>query len=72
MASFTVRYDNFRELGDNFTHPIRWIADPEYRKKKLEENRIRDMIAKQGVKVIYDDGDPKNPKKTLNITCKAN
>ena len=72
MASFTVRYDNFRELGDNVAHPIRWIADPEYRRKKLEENRIRDMIAKQGVKVIYDDGDPKNPKKTFNITCRAN
>jgi len=72
MASFTVRYDNFRDLGDNVTHPIRWIADPEYRRKKLEENRIRDMIAKQGVKVIYDDGDPKNPKKTFNITCRAN
>jgi hypothetical protein len=69
MASLTVRYDNFKELGANVAHPVRWMVDPEYRKKILEENRIRQLIAKEGLKVIYDSGDPKNPKKTFNITC---
>lgn len=71
MASFTVRYDNFRDLGGQLSHPVRWMVDTEYRKKIMEQNAIKDMIAKEGVKVVYDDGDPKNPKKTFNISCKS-
>lgn len=71
MISFTVRYDNFRDLGNSITHPVRWMVDPEYRKKLDAQNKMRALIAKEGLKVIYDDNDPKSPAKTLNINCKA-
>jgi hypothetical protein len=71
IISFTVRYDNFKDLGQTITNPIRWMADPAYRKKIMDENRIRKLVEKEGVKIIYDDADPKNPAKTFNLQCSA-
>lgn len=71
IFSFTVRYDNFRDLGQTLTNPIRWMTDSEYRKKIMEENRIKKLIEKEGVTIIYDDADPKSPSKTFNLQCSA-
>jgi hypothetical protein len=69
MLTITIRFDNFRDLGEQVASPIRWIADPEYRKKILEEKKIRDLIAKEGLNVVFDSSDPKTPAKKLDLRC---
>lgn len=69
MLSFTIRYNTLRELGEQVSQPTRWIVDPEYRKQVLEEKRIKDLIARDGLKVLFDSADPKAPRKEFNFTC---
>lgn len=69
MITIMVRYDNFRDLADQISQPVRWMTDPEYRKAISEERRIKDLIAKDGLKVIFDAQDPKSPPKALDLKC---
>lgn len=70
MITIMVRYNDFRDLGAQVASPIRWMIDPEYRKKISEQQRIKDLVAKDGIKVIFDSADPKSPPKEVNITCR--
>jgi hypothetical protein len=70
MFNITIRFENFRNLGEQAAAPIRWIVDPAYRKKVMEEKRIKDIVAKDGVKVVFDSKDPRAPRKELNLTCR--
>lgn len=70
MITIMVRYDNLRDLVDQISQPVRWMTDPEYRKAVNEERRIKDLIAKDGLKVIFDAQDPKSPPKTLALKCR--
>lgn len=63
MLTITVRYKDFKDLGDQIAHPVRWMTDPNYRKEILAQNQIRDLIAGEGLKVIFDTNDPKSPKR---------
>lgn len=67
--SLMVRFKNFADLGGQLAHPVRWMVDPEYRKAALEEQRIRDIILKEGLRVIFDSKDPKSPKNSVDLTC---
>ncbi|MEN9824637.1 MAG: hypothetical protein RI953_382 [Pseudomonadota bacterium] len=69
MLTITIRFDNFRDLGEQASAPIRWIVDPAYRKKLMEEQKIKDVIARDGLKVVFDSKNPNTPPKELNITC---
>ncbi|NBW83215.1 hypothetical protein EBR21_15815, partial [bacterium] len=69
MLTITIRFDNFRDLGEQAAAPIRWIVDPEYRKKLMQEQRIKDVIARDGLKVVFDSKDPHSPPKEVNLTC---
>jgi hypothetical protein len=69
MITIMLRYDNLRDLADQISQPVRWMTDPEYRKAISEERRIKDLIAKDGLKVIFDAQDPKSPPKALDLKC---
>lgn len=69
IASFTFRYDNFRELGNSMVHPVRWMTDQQYRESILEQKRIKNKLMKDGITLIINDTE--DPKKTraITITC---
>ena len=70
MLTITIRYKDFKDLGEQIAHPVRWMTDPKYRKEILAQNQIRDLIAGEGLKVIFDTNDPKSPKKEVTISCR--
>ena len=71
-GSLSIRfaYDSLADLSTLITDPILWSTSPEFRKKMQEKNRLKSILQKEGLKIIYDDQDPKTPLKTLQISCK--
>lgn len=71
IASFTFRYDNFRELGNTLVHPIRWMTDGRYRKEILERKRIKEKLMKDGITIVIEDKNDPSKTKTFTVTCDA-
>jgi hypothetical protein len=69
IASFTFRYDNFKELGDTLIHPIRWLTDHKYRQDILEQKRIKQKLMKDGVTVVIEDENDPTKSKSFTVTC---
>ncbi|NBO39164.1 lipid A deacylase LpxR family protein [bacterium] len=69
MLNIGVRYDSFKDLGNQVTEPIRWIADPAYRQKMMEEKQFKDLVLKEGVKIIFDQNEPASPQKFRENLC---
>jgi len=69
MISITYRYDSFKDVEKEVADAIAWITDPAYRRRVLEEKKIKSMVAKEGMKIVFAQNDPKAPPKVLNLTC---
>ena len=70
MISITYRYDSLKDIEKEVADAIAWITDPAYRRRVLEERRIKSLVAKDGMKIVFAQNDPKAPAKALNLTCK--
>lgn len=70
MISITYRYDSLRDIEKAVADAMAWITNPAYRRKIIEERKIKALVAKEGMKIVLAQNDPKAPGKVLNLTCK--
>jgi lipid A 3-O-deacylase len=67
--SLTYTFANYGELGEAMIHPVRWMVDPQYRKKLQGEGAIRKALAKEGITILIDDADTSKPARSVKVTC---